>query len=101
MKFEPLEDRVLIRRVEAEKMYAGILYLPDQHVGKPQLGEVVAVGDGKPVGDSVFATKVRPGDKVMFGKYSGTDIKLNGEELIIMRESDILGICVEEAEGGK
>lgn len=98
MKFKPLEDRITIRRREAEKMYKGLIHLPEQHTGKPQLGEVISVGEGKQEGGSVYAMTVKPGDLVLFGKYAGTDIKLNGEDLIVMRESDILGIC--EAEEG-
>jgi chaperonin GroES len=92
MKFEPLEDRVLVKRIDAEKMYHGILHLPESTVGKPQLGEVIAVGPGKNEGGAVYGCAVKPGDRILFGKYSGTDIRLDEIEYIIMREGDILGL---------
>lgn len=93
MKFKPLLDRVVIRRIEEEKRTAGGLIIPDTAKEKPSQGMVIAVGpggrdeEGKPV-----TMTLKEGDRVLFGKWSGTEIKLNGEELLIMRESDILGI---------
>ncbi|MBP5534492.1 MAG: co-chaperone GroES [Alphaproteobacteria bacterium] len=93
MKFKPLLDRVVIRRIEEEKKTAGGLIIPDTAKEKPSQGVVIAVGpggrdeDGKPV-----TMTLKEGDRVLFGKWSGTEIKLSGEELLIMREADILGI---------
>lgn len=94
MRFEPLEDRVLIERVEAD--YKGLIVIPDQHKEKPQLGLVVAIGGGHYHEGELVPPLVKPGDKIMFGKYSGTDLKIDGRELIIMREGDILGIVHED-----
>ncbi len=93
MAFKPLHDRVLVRRVESEEKTAGGLIIPDTAKEKPQEGEVVAVGDGarKDNGERIEMA-VNTGDKVLFGKWSGTEITLEGEELLIMKESDIMGI---------
>ncbi|MDR9485911.1 MULTISPECIES: co-chaperone GroES [Sediminimonas] len=93
MAFKPLHDRVLVRRVESEEKTAGGLIIPDTAKEKPQEGEVVAVGDGarKDNGERIEMA-VKTGDKVLFGKWSGTEITLEGEELLIMKESDIMGI---------
>jgi len=93
MAFKPLHDRVLVRRVESEEKTAGGLIIPDTAKEKPQEGEVVAVGDGarKENGERIEMA-VNTGDKVLFGKWSGTEITLEGEELLIMKESDIMGI---------
>ena len=93
MAFKPLHDRVLVRRVESEEKTAGGLIIPDSAKEKPQEGEIVAVGDGarKDSGE-LIEMGVKAGDKVLFGKWSGTEITLDGEELLIMKESDILGI---------
>ena len=93
MAFKPLHDRVLVRRVESEEKTAGGLIIPDTAKEKPQEGEVVAIGDGarKDNGDRI-EMGVKAGDKVLFGKWSGTEITLDGEELLIMKESDIMGI---------
>jgi chaperonin GroES len=94
MKIRPLYDRVVVRRVEneQEKTHGG-LYIPDSAKEKPQEGEVVAVGKGKRLEDGkVIPLDVAAGDRILFGKYSGSDIKLDGEELLIMREDEILGI---------
>ncbi len=93
MKFTPLHDRVLVRRLEGEEKTAGGLIIPDSAKEKPSEGEVVAVGAGvrDEDGDRV-AMDVKAGDKVLFGKWSGTEIKLDGEDLLIMKESDILGV---------
>ena len=93
MAFRPLHDRVLVRRVEEEEKTAGGIIIPDTAKEKPQEGEVVAVGNGT-VGDDNerIALEVKAGDKILFGKWSGTEVKIDGEDLIIMKESDILGI---------
>jgi len=93
MGFRPLHDRVLVRRVEAEEKTKGGIIIPDTAKEKPQEGEVVAVGAGaKSEEGKVTPLDVKAGDKILFGKWSGTEVKLNGEDLIIMKESDILGI---------
>jgi chaperonin GroES len=93
MNFRPLHDRVLVRRVEAEEKTAGGIIIPDTAKEKPQEGEVVAVGDGTRDEDGErIKLDVKKGDKILFGKWSGTEVKVNGEDLIIMKESDILGI---------
>ena len=93
MKFRPLHDRVLVRRLEAEEKTAGGIILPDTAQEKPMEGEVIAVGSGHRSDDgSVSALDVKKGDKVLFGKWSGTEIKLDGQDLLIMKESDIMGI---------
>src|SRR5271165_4281423 len=93
MSFRPLQDRVLIRRVEQEEKTAGGIIIPDTAKEKPMEGEVVAVGPGARGEDGkLHPLDVRPGDRVLFGKWSGTEIKLDGEELIIMKESDIMGV---------
>jgi chaperonin GroES len=93
MNFRPLHDRVLVRRVEAEETTSGGIIIPDTAKEKPQEGEVVAVGDGTRDEDGErIALDVKAGDKILFGKWSGTEVKVNGEDLIIMKESDILGI---------
>ncbi|WP_375174847.1 co-chaperone GroES [Pseudooceanicola sp.] len=93
MAFKPLHDRVVVKRVESEEKTAGGLIIPDSAKEKPAEGEVVAVGEGarKDSGE-LIAMAVKAGDKVLFGKWSGTEITLNGEELLIMKESDILGV---------
>src|ERR1700746_1418304 len=94
MNIRPLYDRVVVKRVEteAEKTHGG-LYIPDSAKEKPQEGEVVAVGKGKRLEDGkVIPLDVQPGDRILFGKYSGSDIKLDGEEYLIMREDEVLGI---------
>ena len=93
MGFKPLHDRVLVRRVEAEEKTAGGIIIPDSAKEKPQEGEVVAVGSGsRAENGTVTPLDVKAGDKILFGKWSGTEITLDGEELLIMKESDILGI---------
>ena len=93
MSFRPLHDRVLVRRVEAEEKTAGGIIIPDTAKEKPAEGEVVAVGAGNKAEDGkVTPLDVKAGDRVLFGKWSGTEVKLNGEDLLIMKESDILGI---------
>lgn len=93
MKIRPLHDRVVVRRLEEELKTAGGIVIPDSAKEKPMRGEVIAVGTGKPLdsGD-VRALAVKVGDEVLFGKYSGTEIKINGQELVVMREDDIMGV---------
>jgi chaperonin GroES len=93
MKFRPLQDRVLIRRIESEEKTAGGIIIPDTAKEKPQEGEVVSVGPGtRDESGKVHPLDVKAGDRVLFGKWSGSEIKLDSEELIIMKESDILGV---------
>ena len=98
MSFRPLHDRVLIRRVEAEEKTAGGIIIPDTAKEKPMEGEVVAVGPGaRDEGGKIQPLDVKAGDRVLFGKWSGTETKLEGEDLIIMKESDIMGIVDQSA----
>ena len=93
MAFRPLHDRVLVKRVSAETKSAGGLYIPDSAKDKPQEGNVVSVGPGKRLDDGNFREPVvKSGDRVLFGKYTGDEIKLEGEDHIILRESDILAV---------
>ena len=93
MGFRPLHDRVLVRRIEAEAKTAGGIIIPDTAQEKPQEGEVVAVGSGTRADDgTVTPLDVKAGDKILFGKWSGTEVKVDGEDLIIMKETDILGV---------
>ena len=93
MTFRPLHDRVLVRRIEAEEKTAGGIIIPDAAKEKPSEGEVIAVGDGtRDEAGNRIALDVKVGDKILFGKWSGTEVKINGEDRIIMKESDILGI---------
>jgi len=93
MKIRPLYDRIVVKRVEQKEQMQGSLYIPDTAKEKPQEGEVVAVGKGKRLEDGkVIALDVQVGDRILFGKYSGSDIKLDGDELLIMREDEILGV---------
>ena len=93
MKFRPLHDRVVVRRLNAEEKTAGGIIIPDTAKEKPMEGEVVAVGPGARGEDGkLHPLDVKPGDRVLFGKWSGTEVKLDGEELLIMKESDIMGI---------
>ena len=93
MTFRPLHDRVLIRRIDAQEKTAGGIIIPDTVQEKPQEGEVVAVGTGARSEDgTITPLDVKAGDKILFGKWSGTEVKLEGEDLIIMKESDILGL---------
>ena len=93
MKIRPLGDRILVKRIEEEEKSKGGIIIPDSAKEKPQEGKVVAVGKGKITDDGkVIPLEIKEGDRVLFGKYSGTEIKLEGEEHLIMREDDILGI---------
>ena len=93
MKFRPLHDRVLVRRVTAEEKTAGGIIIPDTAKEKPQEGEVIAVGSGT-LNDKgeLRALDVKAGDRILFGKWSGTEVKIDGQELLIMKESDVLGV---------
>ncbi|MDP3705928.1 MAG: co-chaperone GroES [Legionellaceae bacterium] len=93
MKIRPLHDRVVVRRLEDERTTAGGIVIPDSAAEKPMRGEIVAIGAGKTLenGD-VRALAVKVGDVILFGKYSGTEIKINGQELVVMREDDIMAI---------
>jgi chaperonin GroES len=93
MKFRPLHDRVVVRRIEEDTKTAGGIIIPDSATEKPQQGEIVAVGAGARGDDGkLIALDVKAGDTVIFGKWSGTEVKINGEELLIMKESDIMGV---------
>jgi chaperonin GroES len=98
MKFRPLHDRILVRRIEAEEKTAGGIIIPDTAREKPMEGEVIAVGTGaRDDSGKLLPLDVKVGDRILFGKWSGTEIKLNGEELLIMKESDVMGVLVEAA----
>ncbi|MGO4387358.1 co-chaperone GroES [Microvirga solisilvae] len=93
MKFRPLHDRVVVRRIEAEEKTAGGIIIPDTAKEKPQEGEVVAVGAGaRDESGKIVALDVKAGDRVLFGKWSGTEVRIDGKDLLIMKESDIMGI---------
>ena len=93
MKIRPLQDRVIVKRIAEEEKTKGGIIIPDTAKEKPQEGKVIAVGKGKANDDGkVVPLDVKVGDKILFGKYSGTEIKINGEEHLIMREEDILGV---------
>ena len=93
MKIRPLHDRVILKRMEEETTSAGGIVIPDTAAEKPMRGEIVAVGKGKRLDSGeVVALDVKVGDTVLFGKYSGTEVKVNGEEVLVMREEDIVGV---------
>ena len=93
MAFRPLHDRVLVRRIEADQKTAGGIIIPDSAQEKPSEGEIISVGAGAKAEDgTVTPCDVKAGDRVLFGKWSGTEVKLDGEDLLIMKESDIMGI---------
>jgi chaperonin GroES len=93
MKFRPLHDRVVVKRVDSEEKTKGGIIIPDTAKEKPQEGEVIAVGPGaRDENGKVQALDVKVGDRILFGKWSGTEVKIDGEELLIMKESDIMGI---------
>lgn len=97
----PLNDRIIVRRTEEQEQMRGGLYIPDTAKEKPQEGEVIAVGNGKLLDNGTrISIDIKAGDKVLFGKYAGTEIKLDGEEYLILREDDVLGV-VESAAKGK
>jgi chaperonin GroES len=98
MRFRPLHDRVVVRRVDAELKTAGGIIIPDTAQEKPQQGEVVAVGPGARGDDNeLVPLDVKVGDRILFGKWSGTEVKIDGEDLLIMKESDIMGILEDSA----
>jgi chaperonin GroES len=93
MKFRPLHDRVVVRRTEQETKSAGGIIIPDTAAEKPQQGEVIAVGPGaRDEAGKLIAIDLKKGDKVLFGKWSGTEVKIDGQELLIMKESDVMGV---------
>ena len=99
MTFRPLHDRILVRRIEAEEKTAGGIIIPDTAKEKPQEGEVIAVGSGaRDEAGKLVPLDVKVGDRILFGKWSGTEIKLNGEDLLIMKESDVMGVIEITAE---
>jgi chaperonin GroES len=98
MQFRPLHDRVVVRRVDAEEKTAGGIIIPDTAKEKPQQGEIVAAGPGaRDESGKVQPLEVKAGDRVLFGKWSGTEVRIDGEDLLIMKESDILGVLEETA----
>jgi chaperonin GroES len=98
MKFRPLHDRVLVRRVEAEEKTKGGIIIPDTAKEKPQEGEVLAAGPGaRDESGKLIPIDLKPGDRILFGKWSGTEIVLEGEELLIMKESDVMGVVETKA----
>src|SRR4029078_4257843 len=98
MKFRPLHDRVVVKRIDAEEKTAGGIIIPDTAKEKPQQGEVVSVGPGRrDEAGKLIPIDVKPGDRVLFGKWSGTEVKLDGVEYLIMKESDIMGVIDEPA----
>jgi chaperonin GroES len=93
MNLRPLQDRIIVKRIEEEAKTAGGIFIPETAKEKPQQGEIVAVGNGKKTEDGkVIPVDLKAGDRVLFGKYAGTEIKLEGQEYLIMREDDILGV---------
>ncbi|HUJ37496.1 MAG TPA: co-chaperone GroES [Hyphomicrobium sp.] len=93
MKFRPLHDRVVVKRLDSETKTAGGIIIPDTAAEKPQQGEVVAVGPGaRDEAGKLIAIELKKGDRVLFGKWSGTEVKIDGQELLIMKESDIMGV---------
>ena len=99
MSFRPLHDRILVRRVQSEEKTKGGIIIPDTAKEKPQEGEVIAVGSGaRNEAGQIQALDVKVGDRILFGKWSGTEIKINGEDLLIMKESDVMGVIEAQAE---
>ncbi len=102
MKFRPLHDRVVVRRVESEEKTAGGIIIPDTAKEKPQEGQIIAVGPGgRDESGKLIPLDVKVGDRILFGKWSGTEIKIDGEDLLIMKESDVMGIVEGKAAGRK
>ncbi|MBM1169345.1 co-chaperone GroES [Microvirga arabica] len=102
MKFRPLHDRVVVRRIEAEEKTAGGIIIPDTAKEKPQEGEIVAVGPGaRDESGKVVALDVKAGHRVLFGKWSGTEVRIDGQDLLIMKESDIMGVVEQFAAAQK
>ena len=101
MKFRPLHDRVLVRRVAQEEKTSGGIIIPDTAKEKPMEGEIIAVGPGgRDESGKLIPIDLKPGDRILFGKWSGTEVKIDGEELLIMKESDVMGI-IEGSAGAK
>jgi chaperonin GroES len=99
MHFRPLHDRVVVRRIEAEEKTSGGIIIPDTAKEKPQEGEVVAIGPGaRDDNGTLIELSVKAGDRILFGKWSGTEVRIDGEDLLIMKESDILGVIEATAE---
>ena len=102
MKFRPLHDRVVVRRVESEEKTVGGIIIPDTAKEKPQEGEIIAVGPGaRDEAGKLVALDVKVGDRILFGKWSGTEVKIDGEDLLIMKESDVMGVIEGKAAGRK
>ena len=102
MKFRPLHDRVVVRRIEAEAKSAGGIIIPDTAKEKPQEGEIIAVGPGaRDETGKLVPLDVKVGDRILFGKWSGTEVKIDGEDLLIMKESDVMGVIEGKAAGRK
>ena len=102
MKFRPLHDRVVVRRIESEGKTAGGIIIPDTAKEKPQEGEIIAVGPGaRDETGKLIALDVKVGDRILFGKWSGTEVKIDGEDLLIMKESDVMGIIEGKAASRK
>ena len=102
MKFRPLHDRVVVRRVESEEKTAGGIIIPDTAKEKPQEGEVIAVGPGgRDEAGKLIPIDIKVGDRILFGKWSGTEVKIDGEELLIMKESDVMGIIEATKSAGR
>jgi chaperonin GroES len=102
MKFRPLHDRVVVRRVESEEKTAGGIIIPDTAKEKPQEGEIVAVGPGgRDESGKLIPIDLKVGDRILFGKWSGTEVKIDAEELLIMKESDVMGVIEGRATAGR
>ena len=102
MKFRPLHDRVVVRSIESDEKTAGGIIIPDTAKEKPQEGEIIAVGAGaRDEQGKIVALDVKTGDRILFGKWSGTEVKIDGEELLIMKESDIMGVIESSAKSSK
>ena len=102
MQFRPLHDRVVVRRIDAEEKTKGGIIIPDTAKEKPQEGEIVAVGPGaRDESGKINALDVKAGDRVLFGKWSGTEVRIDGQDLLIMKESDIMGVIEQAAEAQK
>ena len=102
MNIRPLYDRIVVKRIEEQETKVGGLFIPDSAKEKPQEGEVVAVGKGKRLEDGkVVALDVQKGDRILFGKYSGNEIRIDGQDLMIMREDDVLGVLDSAAKAAK
>jgi chaperonin GroES len=102
MKFRPLHDRVVVRRIESEDRTAGGIIIPDTAKEKPQEGEVIAIGPGgRDENGKLIPIDVKVGDRILFGKWSGTEVKIDGEDLLIMKESDVMGVIEGKSAGRK